>query len=292
MSLINTRVLMSDARQFNNQLAINPYYTDEVVDIDSATLEHQSIKQALETVGVEVVQVASPSGSQDGVYTANWALLRGKKAILAKLPKARHAEEEYAKGALQNLGFEVILPPEGLKFSGQGDALACGDYLFCGQGYRSDELAQAFAAESLGYERIQLQTVPQLDTEGEAVINQVSGWPDSFYYDIDLALSIIAGPSEHNLGIIAYCPAAFTAESQEILKNLSDFDKIIVSEVEAKQAFACNLLSTGESVVMSARAPRLQAELESRGFTVITPKIAELSKGGGYIRCTTLTLSN
>ena len=43
---------------------------------------------------------------------------------------------------------------------------------------------------------------------------------------------------------------------------------------------------------MSAHAPKLQAELENRGLNVITPEIHELAKGGGYIRCTTLTLSN
>jgi len=51
-------------------------------------------------------------------------------------------------------------------------------------------------------------------------------------------------------------------------------------------------VSTGETVIMGAHAPVFKAELESRGFTVVTPEITELLKGGGYIRCTTLTLDN
>jgi N-dimethylarginine dimethylaminohydrolase len=43
---------------------------------------------------------------------------------------------------------------------------------------------------------------------------------------------------------------------------------------------------------MSALAPKFKAKLESLGFKVITPEITELAKGGGYIRCTTLTLNN
>jgi N-dimethylarginine dimethylaminohydrolase len=43
---------------------------------------------------------------------------------------------------------------------------------------------------------------------------------------------------------------------------------------------------------MSAFAPHLKAELEQRGLRVITPVVQELGKGGGYIRCTTLTLDN
>ena len=212
--------------------------------------------------------------------------------MLARLPNARKAEEDWAETLLKQRDLTVIRVPEDWKFSGQGDALACGDYLFCGSTYRSDERAQAFAAETLGFKRIQLRTVPQTDDSGVEVINQSSGWPDSFYYDIDLALSIIKGPSEDSNGTIAYCPEAFTPESQQILSKLEGFDKIIVSETEAKQAFACNLVSTGKTVIMSDSAPKLKAALEQRGIQVLTPAVSELAKGGGYIRCTSLSLND
>lgn len=290
MQLINTTVLMSGAEHFSNAQPINPYYADEDVNVAQAVAEHTAIRQALETAGVQVVKVDAPSTSQDGVYTANWALVRGGKAVLARLPAARQAEEAWAEEILRSRGIEVMSVPENWRFSGQGDALPCGDYLFCGSGYRSDPQAQAFAADTLGYQRIQLQTIPQLGADGQPVINASSGWPDSFYYDIDLALAIIKGPSDGSLGTIAYCPQAFTAESQKSLAELEGFDKIIVSETEAKEAFACNLVSTGEAAVMSARAPGLKAELERHGLRVFTPEITELAKGGGYIRCTTLSI--
>ena len=282
---------MSGADYFSNDQPINPYYADEAIDLAAAQSEHTAIQQAFETAGISVIKVDPPSDSQDGVYTANWALVRGQKAVLASLPAARKAEESWAESILQSQGIDVFRVPAGLKFSGQGDALPCGDYLFCGSTYRSDVEAQQFAAETLGYTRIQLQAIPQLDKSGQAVINQSSGWTDSFYYDIDLALSIIKGPSDDSLGTIAYCPEAFTPDSRRTLEELSGFDKIIVSEEEAKQAFACNLVSTGETVIMSATAPRLKAELEARGLRVITPTITELAKGGGYIRCTSLSLN-
>lgn len=289
--MINSTVIMSGADYFANDQQINPYYAEEDVNVAGAIAEHTEIQRLLTEAGVDVIKVSAPSDSQDGVYTANWALVRGGKAVLARLPSARKSEEEHARGVLEAQGIEVIDAPEGLKFSGQGDALPCGDYLFCGSGYRSDEAAQQFAAEQLGYKRIQLHTVPQLDDAGQPVINATSGWADSFYYDIDLALSIIKGPSEGSLGTIAYCREAFTPESQQILDNLQGFDKILISETEAKQAFACNLVSTGEHVVMSGNAPEFKAELESRGLTVKSPQITELVKGGGYIRCTTLSLN-
>jgi N-dimethylarginine dimethylaminohydrolase len=291
MTLINTTVLMSDANHFTTDQPINPYYGDCPVDLALAIKEHAAIYDALVSAGINVVKIASPSDSQDGVYTANWALVRNGKAIIARLPDARKNEEAYAAGTLSDIGIEVIQVPASLKFSGQGDALACGKYLFCGNGYRSDEAAQKFAAETLGYERIQLQTIPQLDESGVPMINQASGWADSFFYDIDLALSIIKPPEGNQKGLIAYCPEAFTTDSRILLADFDAVEKIEVSLAEAQTAFATNLVSTGETVVMSARAPQLKTVLESRGLRVITPDITELAKGGGYIRCTTLTIS-
>lgn len=290
MTLINNSVLMSDALHFSVEQAINPYYTDPVVDTNVACAEHAAIAAALTEAGVKITLVPSPIDSQDGVYTANWALVRGNKAVLARLPNVRQSEEAYAETILRQLGKTVVHVPDNLKFSGQGDSLPCGNFLFCGSGYRSDELAQAFAAQQLGFERIQLRTVPKRDVNGHPVINPITGWPDSFFYDLDLALSIIKAPDGDNKGLIAYCPEAFELESQQKLHNFDEVEKIIVSLEEAKQAFACNLVSTGETAVMSVHAPNLRAELEKRGLTVLTPAVAELAKGGGYIRCTTLSI--
>lgn len=280
---------MSDTLHFTTNQAINPYYTDTQVNHKQVTREHQSIAQLLEQTGVTVIRTDSPADSQDGVYTANWALVRGDTAVLARLPDVRKAEEAHAEIVLASLGKKVIHVPEGLRFSGQGDALPCGDLLFCGSGYRSDSEAQEFAAQALGYTRIQLHTIPEIIND-IPVINPVSGWADSFFYDIDLALAIIQPPQEGRKGLIAYCPEAFTYESKTLLAQLEDVEKIEVTLKEAQEAFACNLVSTGEAVIMSARAPLLRRALETRGLTVFTPDIHELVKGGGYIRCTTLTI--
>lgn len=288
--MINQRLLMSDARHFSVESPINPYYTVDSVDISEAVQEHESLARLLGNLGIEVVRCEAPASSQDGVYTANWALIRGELAILARLPEARKTEEAHARAILESLGKRVLEAPAGYRYSGQGDALACGEYLFCGQGYRSDNRAQLFAAKKLGYTRIQLQTLPKVDSLGVPVVNKASGWEDSYYYDIDLALSIIRPPEATTKGLVAYCPAAFTRDSIATLKSLGNIELIEVSELEARDRFACNLISTGTDVVMSAGAPELHAALEAHGLTVHTPKMSELSKGGGYIRCVTLSI--
>ena len=290
---MNKKVLMSGVEWFDDAAAINPFMDAcTVIDRDKARIEHDAIHSALESAGVEVVRVPAPERCQDGVYTANWALVRGDKAVMARLPNARKAEEAYAEKVLRDLGKEIYHVPDGLHFSGQGDALPCGNYLFTGQGYRSDDEAQQFAADTLGYQRIAVQAVPQMDITGAPIINASSGWPDSFFYDIDLAISILRFPSDDGKGLITWCPEALTPESQERMRLLDVVDKIEVTLEEAVEAFACNLVSTGDTIIMSDKAPRLKNVFESYGFTVITPVISELLKGGGYIRCSTLTLSN
>lgn len=294
MSLLNSTALMSDADYFDDGQAINAYMDTTVpIDVQKAKQEHAAIKNALQSAGVTVIQVAPPEKCQDGVYTANWALVRGDKAVLSRLPNARQAEEPYAQSTLEKLGKQVTSVPDGLRFSGQGDALPCGDLLFMGSRYRTDPAVHDFIAKTLGYKVISLQTIPKRHWYGfgPVVINNASGWPDSYFYDIDLALAVLRAPDDSQKGLIAWCPKAFTYRSRALLRKLDKIDKLEVDYDEAVGGFACNLVSTGKTVVMSDKAPKLRAELEKRGFSVITPAISELAKGGGYIRCTTLTLS-
>lgn len=287
MKKINTKVLVSDANYFNDSYAINSYMDDTVpVDLEKAKAEHAAICNAFTEADIEVVQVPSPSTSQDGVYTANWALTRGSKAVMANLPNMRESEEAYAEQKLKEAGFETVKLPKEYRFSGQGDALPCGNLLFVGTGYRTSKEAHPLLARELGYEVVSLQTIPERDEQGSPTINPVTGWEDSFFYDLDLAISIIS-PS-----LIAWCPEAFMPESQEKIHNLSGIEKIEVSLEEAMQASACNLVSTGETVIMGSQAPQLRADLEARGLKVIAPDVSELMKGGGFIRCCSLTLIN
>lgn len=275
---------MSGANYFSDEFAINAHMNSQIaVDVDRAKAEHANIRKAFEQAGIKVIKTAAPENCQDGVYTANWGLCRGNKVVLSSLPNKRQAEEPYAKRALRLLGKQIFTPP--YRFSGQGDALPCGNLLFCGSHYRTDPRMHQFLAKHLGYDVISLQTIPELDQAGQPKINAITGWPDSFFYDLDLALSVLRDD------LIAWCPEAFLPESQAKIRALSNLEKIEVSFDEAK-AFACNLVSTGETVIMSARAPKLKAAIEAHGLKTITPEITELAKGGGYIRCTSLTLDN
>ncbi|MBO7664512.1 amidinotransferase [Candidatus Saccharibacteria bacterium] len=282
--MINQHLLVSDADYFADEFKINPYYSDNNIDIAKAKAEHRAIVDCFQKAGIKITKVEPPKGCQDGVYTANWALVKNGVAVMSRLPKARKAEEPYAKATLESLGIKCIEVPDNLLFSGQGDSLIAGNYLLAGSGYRSDREAQKFVAETLGLELIQLHANPQLNPDGTPHINPYTDHQDSFWYDLDLAVAVI---DEHT---IAYCKEALDTESNAKIEALP-LDKILVDYDECTKGFACNMVSTGEYAIMSNKAPKLQKTLEERGIICLTPDVTELKRGGGYIRCVSLWLS-
>ena len=287
---------MSGADYFGDADAINELMDSSVpVNVKNAIAEHANIKQMLEIVGINVKQCIAPKDCQDGVYTANWGLVRNGKIVMSRLPNTRQPEEEYAIRVVKELGLKPLILPKNVKrFSGQGDALSCGDIVFTQSPFRTTTDAHAYIKDWLGYkEIIALQTKPlRMFDFGPAKKNKITGWPDSPTYDIDLALAILKWPNEHHKGLIAWCPSVFKKSSQKILRNLNTVDKIEVSSEEALKSFALNLVSTGETVVMNSGAPVFQAALEAHGLKTIALDLPELRKGGGSIRCSTLTLDN
>lgn len=263
---MNRELLMSDATHFRVDYEINPYmHTDVQPDPAAAVAEHDAIVAAHLAAGRKVEYLPSAPECPDMVFTANAAIVRGDRAILGNPPAERSAELPYFREWLTGHGYDVVEAP--YAFSGQGDALAFGDLLLAGYGYRTDQRMHPVLASELGYEVVPLRTVSPR------------------WYDIDLAVATIAAP--HTL---AYCPAALDPPSRERLRALG-VDLIEVSIDEAAR-FALNLISDGTTVTMARGNPQLAGALRDRGLQIVELDSIQLAKGGGGIRCTALTLDN
>jgi N-dimethylarginine dimethylaminohydrolase len=215
---------------------------------------------------------------------------------MSRLPNTRKSEERFALETIKSLGLQPLqLPPEVARFSGQGDALPYGDTLFIQSPYRTTQDAHQHVKEMLGFKDvISLQTKPArwFGRLGPAKRNRVTGLPDSPTYDMDLALAVLKPPIGNKKGLIAYCPAVFKRRSCNLLRAYQAADKIEVSRRETLQAYALNLVSTGETVIMNSGAPEFQAALEKHGLKTTVLNLPELKKGGGSIRCSALTLDS
>ncbi|MBP5204749.1 amidinotransferase, partial [Candidatus Saccharibacteria bacterium] len=91
--MINQKLLVSGADYFADTYEINPYYTSKGIDVEKAKKEHALILDCFKEAGIELIKVDPPKDCQDGVYTANWALVKDGVAVMARLPEARKAEE-------------------------------------------------------------------------------------------------------------------------------------------------------------------------------------------------------
>ncbi|MGY0004238.1 dimethylarginine dimethylaminohydrolase family protein [Micromonospora sp. I033] len=263
---MNKALLVSDAAHFRVDYEINPYMHTEVQpDHAAAVNEHEAIVAAHRAAGRRIEYVASAPECPDMVFTANAALVRGDRAVLGAPPPERKAELPYFQEWLINNDFDVLEAP--YPFSGQGDALACGDLLLAGYGQRTDRRMHGVLRQALGYEVVPLQTVSHR------------------WYDLDLAVAVVE-PGR----ALAYCPQALDEPSCRRLRGLG-MDLIEVGVEEAAR-FALNLISDGVTVTMTRGAPRLAAALRERGLRVVELDTTELAKGGGGVRCTALTLDN
>jgi N-dimethylarginine dimethylaminohydrolase len=260
---LNHRLLVSDADHFRVDYEINPYMsTDDQPDPAAAAAEHAGLVAAHRAAGRVVERMPSAPECPDMVFTANAALVHGRTAVLGRLPAPRRPEAPHHRRWFAEHGYDIVEPE--FAFSGQGDALRCGDVLLAGYGRRSDRRAPCFLREVLGLDVVALRTVSDA------------------WYDLDLALAVV------DVGVLAWCPAAFDRAGQDAVRGLG-MELIAVDEDEARR-FALNLVSDGRTVTMTDGAPRLAGCLRERGLDVVGLPVRQLAKGGGGVRCTALSL--
>lgn len=289
--MINSRILMTDANHIGIA-GINAYEdVSHGPNRAAAIAQFATIQTALKSAGIQIEHIPSPPGEQDGVYTANWAITRDGRALLSRLPNARSGEEAYAQAALIKLGYQVRRPSH--IFSGQGDVLMFNDHeAILGYGYRTQNTPELQDHLSwLGINAHPVQAKPQrfLGRLWRQK-NRVSGLYDSYFYDIDLAVAVIAP------NVLAVCLDALTVRGRQAIRTLetrttNPVTIIPVSYAEATQAFACNLVSTGKTIIMAEGATKLKADLETRGYQVIPVPNDQFKLTGGGIRCISLTLA-
>jgi N-dimethylarginine dimethylaminohydrolase len=267
---MNTELLLSEATYYRVEYEINPYMDTRIQpDSAAAVAEHDAIVRAHRSAGRRVRHIPAAWECPDMVYTANAAVVRGGRAVLGELPAERKSEIPYFRDWLESYGLEVLEAP--YSFSGQGDALACGELLLVGYGQRSDRRMCGVLAEYLHYEADEIVPLRTVSAQ---------------WYDLDLAVAVISP------ALLAYYPQALDEPSRRRLHELRVDRGIDLIEVSAREAaqLALNLISDSSTVTMTSGAPQLAANLRARGLTVVELDTTELRKGGGGVRCTALTL--
>src|ERR1043166_8085287 len=206
-----------------------------------ARAQWRGLLEKLQSLGCEVELVAPRKKLPDMVFTANAGLLVGKKFIRSnfRYPQ-RQGEEEYFEKWFANRGYLIVPLPGGLFFEGEGDALFCGEVLFCGYRFRLDIRAHQIIGEQL-----------------KTLVISVELVKDRFYH-LDTCFCPLPD------GSAIWYPAAFDQYGQQAIRH--HVPNLIEVVPEEAAHFACNSVVLGAEIVLPESCPKLCSALKDRGY--------------------------
>src|SRR5215813_10058988 len=113
-------ILMCPPDYYGIHYEINPWMnTERQADHAVAVEQWRALKREIEAAGAKVLQLAPVDGLPDLVFTANAAMIYGKRAVLSHFRHSqRQGEEPYNRAWLEKQGYEVLDPPGKSNFEG------------------------------------------------------------------------------------------------------------------------------------------------------------------------------
>jgi N-dimethylarginine dimethylaminohydrolase len=263
------QLLMCDPRHFEVRYCINPWMQAGLGQVDPARARRQwqALHRALSRYAEVSLMPAAP-GLADQVFTANAALIHGRRAVPARFRHPeRQPEQPLLERWLRSAGFELQPPPAGLCFEGAGDALfECGAPRLWLGAMRSDARIAPWLADTLGVHVESLRLI------------------DPRFYHLDTCFCPLPR------GGLLWFPPAFDEESRlRIAAAFPAERRVAVVESEATR-FACNVVCLDDTVFGDGIGDATEARLAHLGLDVVRVQLDEFQKSGGSARCLTLRL--
>ncbi|WP_225731782.1 MULTISPECIES: dimethylargininase [Nocardia] len=257
------RFVMCRPDHFDVFYSINPWMDPNLaVDRELALSQWETLRATFEQYGHHIDVVPGEPGLPDMVFAANSGLIVGDRVMSARFTHAERAAEGPAYHRwFAERGYSEVVAAEEIN-EGEGDFVLIGDRFLAATGFRSSLAAHKEVERYFGIPVVSLELV------------------DPRFYHLDTVLMVL-GEDE-----IAYYPAAFSADSQDVLAGLFP-DAVLATDADA-EVLGLNGVSDGYNVFLSRRATDLAAALSARGFNPIGMDLSELLKAGGGVKCCTL----
>ena len=263
------RILVCPPTHYRVSYEINPWMNLRRQP-HAARAQHQwqSLLTQLQRLAEPLVIDPLP-GAPDMVFTANAGFVLHGRVVPSRFRHAeRRTEEVPFRRWFEGAGLDILDCPAGQCFEGEGDALYqvdCGRIWF-GYGVRSDLAAAQTLQRAFDEEVIPLRLVSP-----------------SFYH-LDTCLCPLPG------GAVMYYPGALAAESRlRLYRTLPAAQRLEVDRQDA-QAFACNALVLGSTLILNRASAHLRERLADRGLVVVECAVDEFIRAGGAVKCLTLML--
>lgn len=260
------RLLLCPPDYYGIEYEINPWMDRrQNADPERARTQWQGLYERLGALGCEIELLSPQPRLPDMVFTANAGLAVGRRFIPSNFRHPeRQGEEPLFRAWFEQRGYEVLRLPEGLFFEGEGDALCCGEVLYCGYRFRSDIRSHQRIAELL-----------------QSLVVSVELVDDRFYH-LDTCFCPLPD------GGALWYPPAFDEYGQKAL--LRHIKSLVEVAPEEAAKFACNAVVSGKDIVLPEGCPRLCDTLNRRGYNTHPLPMSEFLKAGGACKCLTLWL--
>jgi len=274
------RLLMCRPDHFGVEYAINPWMHPDDWQHDARHLAEQShrewdaLRETLSFLGAAIEFVPPVAGVPDLVFTANAALVLDRKALLARFRHPqRRKEEGHYEAAFRMLQAKGLIDsihkfPDGISHEGAGDCVfdRARDLFWMGYGPRSDVASRETVEDVFDVEAVPLELA------------------DPRFYHMDTALSALPN------GEVMYVPEAFTAKGRAVIEGRVNAGQRIEIGMDDACQLAANTVCIGDTLVNPGCGPKLRAELEGRGYKVVTVPLGSFLRSGGAAFCLTLRL--
>ena len=230
-----------------------------------ARAQWQKLHDTLQSLGCQIELIAPQQKLPDLVFTANAGLVVGQKFIRSNFRfSERRGEEAHFEKWFADHEYKIVRLPDGLFFEGEGDALFCGETLFCGYRFRSDIRSHQIIGETLECLAISVELA------------------DDRFYHLDTCFCPLPDG-----GAIWY-PGAFDVYGRRAIRH--HLNGLIAVAPEEALHFACNAVVLAKEVVLPEDCPKLCAALAKRGYRPHALPMTEFLKAGGACKCLTLLL--
>ena len=260
------KVLLCPPDYYGIEYEINPWMDlarNAVPEL--ARSQWQRLFEKLRFLGCDLEVIPPQPKLPDMVFTANAGLVAGRRFIRSNFHfPQRRGEESHFEAWFVARGYEVVRLAEGLFFEGEGDALFCGDTLFCGYRFRSDIRSHRRLGEILECLVISVELV--LDR----------------HYHLDTCFCPLPD------GGAIWFPAAFDDYGRRVIRHHAR-GLIEVAPEEAAR-FACNAIVLGQDIVLPEGCSKLREALANRGYRPHPLDMSEFLKAGGACKCLSLFL--
>jgi dimethylargininase len=217
--------------------------------------QHRRYREALESLGCQVVTLPAKEELPDAVFVEDVAVVLDEIAVLGRpgIP-SRRPEVTSVAGVLQDYRSLVSIEPPGTLEG--GDVLQVGKMIYVGLSGRTNQ----------------------------AGIDQLRGFLSGYGYTV----------KDVEVNGCLHLKSALTQVAGETLLinprwvDQADFKGLGFIEVDEKEPYAANALLIGSNVIYPMSFPRTQERLAKQGISVSAVDVSELQKAEGAVTCCSL----